>query len=164
MGTNILTTQATDDDTLATEAGNPYPVHLVPASSFIGTVLKSRQDFAPAVALVAGASPQTISDAAYTSGPGAISERVSVAIVGSMDAQATVTAQLLRDGVAFGAQVSWFSDAGGNFGGSIDQISPTEPVNPAGHTHTFAIKLTSAGRTFNVNMGGAGFAISDLGG
>ena len=32
-GPNILTTQASEGDTLATEAGNPYPVGLVPLSS-----------------------------------------------------------------------------------------------------------------------------------
>ena len=161
MGTNILTTQSTDDDILKTDAGNPYPVHLVPASSFIGLVLKSRQDFAPAVALVAGASPQTISDAAYTSGAAAVAERVSISMAGQLDAQATVTAQLLRDGVAFGAIVSWFSTRRATRRDNRP-VSPTEGPGP--HTHTFAVKLTSAGRVFNVGMGGVGFAISDLGG
>ena len=110
--------------------GQPVPGAPGAGEPFIGLVLKSRQDFAPAVALVAGASPQTISDAAYTSGAAAVAERVSISMAGQLDAQATVTAQLLRDGVAFGAIVSWLSDAAGNFGGTIGPSSrrPRGPV------------------------------------
>ena len=126
MATNILTTQSTDDDILKTDAGNPYPVHLVPASrssvwsSRVGRTSRRPSPWSPAP------HHETISDAAYTSGAAAVAERVSISMAGQLDAQATVTAQLLRDGVAFGAIVSWFSDAAGNFGGTIDELSPTE--------------------------------------
>jgi hypothetical protein len=124
-----------------------------------GGGLLFRQDFNP-VALALAASPATVLDNPYTSGTSARSARVSVAVSGTLDAPATVSAQLVRDGIPFGAPVTWVSDAANKFGGSIDQLAPT--FGPAPQTHTYGLLLTSAGRTFNVPIGSAGFAISDL--
>lgn len=155
--TNILTTQATDDDTLATEAGNPYPVHLVPPSALVGLLgLNHRQDF-NAAALVAAASPASVVDAPYTPAAAARGVRVSCFLSGNMDAGATLSAQLKRGAVNVGPLVTIVSDAGGLFGGGTDAVDSPPPGAVA-----YSLVLTSAGRTFDVPIGSAGFAINDL--
>jgi len=110
-------------------------------------------------ALVAAPTPATVLDGStYTEGTNAKGNWIVVSMHGQMDAQATVTAQIMRGATALGTPITIFSDAAGLFGGTLAALEDHPIAGPV----TYSVQLSSAGRTFSVGVGAASFMKDDV--
>ena len=143
MGTNILTTQASDDDTLATEAGNPYPVHLIPLASLIGLLQNFAYNFNAAP--IAAAAPAQYIAPAFTTLTGKVLVIVVLTAQGgggtTSPAGEAVQFSVLQDGALVGPTSNGEVGATANFCGST--LVYQSNLVP-GSTHTFGVRATNA--------------------
>jgi hypothetical protein len=173
--TNILTTLATDDDILKTDAGNPFPVHLIDAASLVAGSLNFQYSQQPAAAIgpvvgggVWGAGPGSFSGPAFASKTGTV---VVFAFLtadasggGTAPAGDLVTLTGLVDGAARGVPESVeLSPTHGTASGCLFFVAA---VTPSPATHTFGIKAsdaTNAADTLTIPAGHAAVFVLDVG-
>jgi hypothetical protein len=165
--TNILTTLATDDDILKTDAGNPFPVHLIDAASLVAGSLNFQYSQQPAAAIGPVVGPSF-------SGPAFASKTGTVVVFAFLTADASgggtapagdlVTLTGLVDGAARGVPESVeLSPTHGTASGCLFFVAA---VTPSPATHTFGIKAsdaTNAADTLTIPAGHAAVFVLDVG-
>jgi len=143
MGTNILTTQASDDDTLATEAGNPFPVHLVDSAALVAAAFNFQN--AQSVGAIGPAVAPGFSGPAFASKTGLVLVLAFVTVNnagGTAAAGDLLTLSGLLDGAPHGVPESVeLSATHATASGCLFFVAA---VTPAPATHTFGIQATDA--------------------